>query len=110
MSRAGVPARPPTVPVYVQPREEGDATGGVIPYKNVPALFAYYCGVFSVIPFFPIGIAGLILGIIGFRNYRRKPIIKGAVHAWIGILVGGLFGLLWLVLTLMIVVLAVSSA
>ena len=29
---------------------EGDATGGVIPYKNVPALVAYYLGVFSLIP------------------------------------------------------------
>ena len=37
--------------------EEGDSTGGIIPYKNGPALAAYYCGVFAVIPCFPIGLA-----------------------------------------------------
>ena len=74
---------------------EGDATGGVIPYKNMPALIAYYCGVFSVIPCFPLGIAAFILGIKGLRRAREHPQVRGRVHAWIGIIVGGLFGLLW---------------
>ena len=30
-------------------REAGDATGGVIPYKNLPALLAYYLGMFSLV-------------------------------------------------------------
>ena len=85
------PPPPPTV--------QGDATGGVIPYKNVPALVAYYCGVFSIIPCFPIGIAAFILGIIGLRKAKQTPAVRGQVHAWIGIIAGGLFGLLWLVLT-----------
>ena len=32
------------------PAPQGDATRGVIPYKNVPALIGYYCGVFAIIP------------------------------------------------------------
>ena len=76
---------------------KGDATGGVIPYKNPPALIAYYCGVFSLIPIIGIfvGIPGIILGFVGFSRSRANPPIKGAVHAWIGIILGGLTTMLW---------------
>jgi hypothetical protein len=86
-----------------------DATGGIIPYKNSSALIAYYCGVFAVIPFFPIGLAGLVLGIQGLRYAKQHPASKGQVHAWIGILAGGLFGLMWLVLTVVVTFAALSS-
>lgn len=98
---------PPTVPGPVSrgaSAEGGDATGGLIPYKNVPALMAYYCGVFSIIPFFPIGIAAFVLGIIGLKRRKRSPVIRGAAHAWIGIIIGGLFGLIWTALTVAIII------
>ena len=85
-------------------KREGDATGGVIPYKNMPALLAYYCGVFSVIPCFPLGIAALVLGILGLRKANREPQVKGQVHAWIGIIAGGFFAALWLAATVLAVV------
>jgi len=83
-----------------QPQVTGDATGGIIPYKNPPALIAYYLGLFSIIPCFGVllGIPAVILGIIGLVQRRKNPVIKGSVHAWIGIVVGGLMSLLWLVL------------
>ena len=87
----------------------GDATGGVIPYKNVPALIAYYCGVFSIIPCFPIGIAALILGIMGLRRAKAHPQSRGQVHAWIGILAGGFFGLLYLVVPIVMGLLNMGS-
>ncbi len=96
------PYQPPAVPVVPVPAgalPTGDATGGLIPYKNVPALIAYYCGVFALIPCFPIGIAGFVLGIIGLKRARANPVVKGKVHAWIGIVAGGLFGLVWLATT-----------
>lgn len=101
---------PVAQPQYVQNNvpSQGDATGGVIPYKNVPALIGYYLGVFSILPLFPIGIAALILGIAGLKKRREQPEVKGAVHAWIGIIAGGAFGLLWLVLTVAMVVGAAS--
>ncbi len=92
------PYQPPQVPSGMQPTVgEGDATGGVIPYKNVPALMAYYCGVFSLIPCLGLvlGIIGFILGIIGLQRRRENPAVKGAVHAWIGIVMGGLFAVIW---------------
>jgi hypothetical protein len=72
---------------------QGDATGGIIPYKNPPALVAYYLGLFSpVIPLLGLlmGIAALILGIVGLRKRKANPMIKGSVHAWIGIVLGGI--------------------
>lgn len=77
---------------------EGDATAGVIPYKNPLALTAYYLGIFSLIPglgFF-LGIAAFVLGLCGLRAKKRRPEVRGTVHAWIGIIIGGLVVLLHL--------------
>jgi hypothetical protein len=76
---------------------KGDATGGVIPYLNPPALIAYYCGIFSLIPIIGIvaGIPGVIFGFVGLSRSRANPPIKGAVHAWIGIILGGITTMLW---------------
>jgi len=75
----------------------GDATGGVIPYKNMPALLAYYLGLFSLIPVVGLLLAvpAFILGIIGLRKRARNPAVKGSIHAWIGIVMGGLFTIAW---------------
>lgn len=92
---ARVLGAPPTtrVPVTAQPLP----AGGLVPYHNPAALTAYYMGIFSLLPFIGVvlGIPAFILGIIGWRNYRRKPEIRGGVHAWIGIIMGGLLTLLW---------------
>jgi hypothetical protein len=83
-----------------------DGTGGVIPFKNQPALWSYYLGVFSLIPCFPIGVAAFVLGLRGLRAVRAEPRVRGTIHAWVGIRVGGFFGLVWLAGTLF----AVGSA
>ena len=75
----------------------GDGTGGLIPYKNPKALIAYYLGILSGLPLigFPIGIVAFVLGVMGLRDRARNPIIKGSIHAGIGIGCGGFFALLW---------------
>ena len=83
-----------------QPKaSQGDATGGVIPYKNRKALIAYYLGVFSAIPILevscPMGSIAFVLGILGLRDRKRNPVIKGSLHALVGILGGGGFAILW---------------
>ena len=82
--------QPPPLPPPNPP--EGDGISTVIPYRNAPALFAYYCGVFSLIPCLGalLGPAALILGIVGLKTAARQPTAKGRVHAWIGIVLGGL--------------------
>lgn len=93
---AGPPAGQQPQQQYVAPHD-GDSTGGVIPYKNPHALIAYYLGLFSLFPLLGLflGIAAFILGIIGLKKRKQNPAIKGSVHAWIGIVLGGLFTLIW---------------
>ncbi len=96
----------PSVAPYPDPSQQGDGTGGVIPYKNPKALIAYYLGILSGLPFIglPIGIAAFVLGIMGLKDRKRNPVIKGSAHAWIGIGCGGLFTLFWgLVIVAMII-------
>jgi hypothetical protein len=93
---------PPVIPA----QSAGDTLNKIIPYRNGMALAAYYLGVFSLIPFIGIflGIAGFVLGILGLKAARVNPVVGGKVHAWIGIVVGGLFGFGWLALTLFMIV------
>ncbi len=82
----------------MQQATQADATGGIIPYNNPCALIAYYLGIFSFVPGIGLllGITAVVLGIIGLRNHAKNPVIKGVVHAWVGIVAGGLFTLIWL--------------
>jgi uncharacterized membrane protein HdeD (DUF308 family) len=106
------PVSPPLPPMVTATAAEnrGDATGGIIPYKNPHALAAYYLGVFSIIPVFGffLGVAAIPLGISGLRQKRRNPVIRGGVHAWIGIVGGSLSVLLHLLLVAIPVVAALT--
>jgi hypothetical protein len=76
---------------FAQGHATGDATGGLIPYKNVPALVGYYVSIFALFPCVPIlSIAAIVLGIMGLMKVSREPIVKGTVHAWIAIVLGGI--------------------
>lgn len=70
----------------------GDGTGGLIPYKNPAALAAYYLAIFGLFPVIGIfaSIPAFVLGIMGLRRRAQNPAVKGSVHAWIGIVLGGL--------------------
>lgn len=78
------PLTPPPLP------QTGDATGGLIPYKNPHALIAYYLGIFGLFPAIGLllAIPAFILGIMGLKKRKLNPVIKGAAHAWIGIILG----------------------
>jgi len=84
---------------------QGDATGGIIPYKNPPALAAYYCAVFSLVPILGLvlGVPAIVLGVLGLRKRKTNPVIKGVAHAWIGIVLGALTTLAWAALVVLIV-------
>lgn len=93
-------------------KSSDDAASHVIPYKNPQALTAYYLGVFSLIPCLgaPLGLAAIVLGVIGLQKVKRNPEIHGTVHAWIGIVMGFLFGGLWTVLTVIMIIAGIASA
>ena len=105
---------PPNYPQYPQhqyPPGQGDATGGVIPYKNPCALIAYYVGIISCLLCFfgiPIGIVSVVLGVIGLQRRAANPAIKGSVHAWIGIVLGAI-STLGAILMIICIIAAISS-
>jgi hypothetical protein len=81
---------PVTVATLLQ-SAQSDSTGGVIPYKNPSALTSYYLGVASLIPCLGLitGIIALVLGIKGLKRAKAEPWVRGKVHAWVGIILGG---------------------
>jgi hypothetical protein len=80
-------------------RDEGDATGGLIPYKNGKALASYYCGVFALIPCVGaiLGPIAIILGFLGLSYAKKYPEAKGQAHAIVGIVLGVLTALAYIV-------------
>ena len=92
---------------YAHPPASTEATafGGLIPYKNSSALTAYYLGVFSLVCGI-LGIPALIFGIMGLKFARQHPELKGKVHAWVGIICGGLTTLAYIIV---FAILAISS-
>lgn len=92
-----------------------DAVATIIPFKNPPALMAYYLGLFgfvlSCVPILGLGmsIAALVLGLKGLQVVRRVPKAHGTGHAWFGIIAGTL-GILVGLATLALVVVAATGA
>lgn len=88
-----------------------DGLASLIPYRNGAALAAYYLGIFSFIPVLGLllGVPAFILGIKGLRVAGRNPMAKGKVHAWVGIITGGLFSLLWLAMLVVMVVALIAT-
>ena len=105
LSSYAIPPRmpPPSGAQRAVPSSDG-TLGGLIPYKNVYALVSYYLGVFSLIPCIGIllGIAAVIVGILGLRFATKHPEAKGVVHAWIGIIVGVLVVVLHLIVIVLL--------
>jgi hypothetical protein len=67
----------------------------IVPYRNGYALAAYYLGIFSLIPCLGgvLGLAACPLGIVGLRHAGRHPEAHGRIHAWVGVVLGGLSAL-----------------
>jgi hypothetical protein len=100
-TQCGFELHAPAPPQYVV--TDDNTMGGLIPYKNAPALWAYYLGIFSLIPIvgLPLGLAALVLGIKGEAKARQHPETQGKVHAWVGIVLGGVCALGNILLVLM---------
>ena len=85
-------APPPAIAVTTGSAIADNPMSQVVPYKNPKALIAYYLGIFSLIPCFGLllGAAAFILGILGLKAAKEHPEAHGKVHAWVGIILGGL--------------------
>ena len=87
-----VTVSPPPIRPAAPPPPANNAISTLIPYRNAPALIAYYLGVFSLIPCvgFLLGLAAIILGVMGLKQASNRPETKGKAHAWVGIILGAL--------------------
>jgi hypothetical protein len=76
------------------------------PRENSRAWTAYCLGVVSVVPPMGafLGIPALVMGIAGLRFQRRNPETDGRFQAWMGIVLGVLFGLGYLALGVLVIV------
>lgn len=95
----GGQAPPPPVPQIT-------ATDRLIPTKNPKALFAYYCGVFSIACGVILGPTAIVLGVLGFRE--SKTLQVGRTHAIVGIVAGSISTLLWVIPIVAIIVSSMS--
>ena len=87
---------PPTVPGELARPAGDDSMATLIPYKNASALIGYYTSIGSLIPLVG-AVAGpiaIVLGVKGLKAVRADPRVKGTVHAWIAIVLGGIGTLL----------------
>jgi len=86
---------PGSVPPFTTVVVDDNPMSSVVPYKNPKALIAYYLAIFSLIPCLglPLGITAFFLGLAGLKVVKTHPNAHGKVHAWIGIILGGLCGL-----------------
>ena len=83
------PAPPPQQ--YYQPYQSQDDTmQKFIPTKNMPSLWAYYMGVFGLIPFvgLPLSIAAIVLGFMGLKKFKATPTPGAKGHALAGLILG----------------------
>ena len=98
---------PPVIPSRRSPmpaETTEDTLGKVIPFQNPKAIWAYYLGLSSIIPGLGIflGLAAVVLGVQGLLFANKNPGVRGHVHSWVGILVGGFFCLLYLAMLLVL--------
>lgn len=62
------------------------------------AIAAGYVGLLSLVPF--VGIIAILLGVFALRDIKAHPEKHGAGRAWFGIIMGGVFSLLYFILTI----------
>lgn len=95
-----------------RPEVAPNAMEHVIPARNLPALLAWYFGVFSIIPCMGgvLGIMAIVFGIMGLRLSRKPEIAVGFWHALIGMALGILTTIVWLILGIFIIYGMVNTA
>ncbi|MBU0610496.1 MAG: hypothetical protein KKI08_21615 [Armatimonadetes bacterium] len=103
------PAVPPPPVGYAAVPAAGSGSGldALVPTRNPQALGAYYIGLFSLIPILglPMGIMALVMGIKGLQFGRTHPGVHGTTHAWVGIICGGF----WALVNVLIVIAIISA-
>lgn len=83
-------------PPNLTPSTTDNVLSVIVPYRNQPALFAYYVGIFALIPAagLLLGPAAIVLGVFGVKLAASRKSVHGTAHAWVGIALGTIATLL----------------
>ncbi len=105
-----IPPGQPYPQQYQQYPPPDNTLGGLIP-NNTFALISYYVGLFSLLPCFGAipGIVAIVLGVKGLKFATEHPDAKGKTHAWVGIICGGFWALVYGVATVAVIVGIITS-
>lgn len=97
--RSAPPTSPEDIEMILEPPT---VVQRFIPARNVPALLSWYFGVFALVPVLgvPSGAVAIVLGIIGVVKARKPNVRVGMVHACLGIALGILGPLAWVVVVM----------
>jgi Domain of unknown function (DUF4190) len=93
-----------------RPERPGSLDSMMLPVgRPASAIAAGYLGLLSFFPLIgiPLGIGGVITGIVALKRIGREPELRGRGRAWFGIVAGGLMAVLW---TFMAVAMVAESA
>lgn len=87
-------AQVPGLTVAPMPAQQDPAMQFLLPVNRAPlAIVAGYLGLFSMLGIFaPFAV---ITGIFALRSLKQHPELTGAGRAWFGIVMGGLFSILY---------------
>jgi hypothetical protein len=85
--QATPPARPPS-------------TGfAAVATRNRAADRAFVLGLLAILPLFPIALAAFVYGILGLSHAAQGAGATGRGKAWLGVVSGALFGVVWTAVT-----------
>lgn len=81
------PARPPS------------AGFAAVRTRNRAADRAFVLGLLAILPLFPIALAAFVYGILGLSHAAQESQATGRGKAWLGVVSGALFGVVWTAVT-----------
>lgn len=68
----------------------GEVFGDFTPWRNRPAVYSYVVSLYGLVPLLGLvlGPVAVLLGILGWRRYRKQPDVRGSNFAGAGIVLG----------------------
>ena len=95
-----------------QTETSSDSIQTIIPTKNMPALLAYYFGVFGLIPYLglPLSVAAIVMGVKGLSQFKQTPTPGAKGHALAGVILGVIELFIFIAAHIAIFVIGAASA
>ena len=79
--------------------------------RPISAIASGYLALFAVLPVIGVipAVLAVITGVTALKRIRQNPLQCGKVRAWFGIIVGGLFGTIWVAMVGIMIFVAIMD-